>query len=34
MEILTFIFSVALAIGISLLIWMHTPNGKRWLDAL
>lgn len=32
--ILTFIFSIALAIGLGMAIWFNTKSGQKWIDNL
>ena len=34
MDLLTFIFSIALAIGGSMAIWLNTKSGQKWIDNL
>ena len=34
MEALIILFSVMSVIGIGILIWFKTPNGKKWLADL
>ena len=34
MYALGFVLSLALVIGVGILIWFRTPNGKKWLDSL
>lgn len=30
---LLLIFTIGLISGIILFLWMHTPNGKRWVEG-
>ncbi len=34
MDLLTFIFSIALAISCGLAIWFNTKSGQKWIDSL
>lgn len=34
MELLTFVFAIALAIGLSMAIWFNTKSGQKWIDNL
>ena len=34
MDFLIILFSVMCVIGIGILIWLKTPNGKKWLANL
>ena len=34
MDLMTFIFSIALAVGTSLAIWFNTKSGQKWIDNL
>ena len=31
---MTFIFSIALAIGCIMAIWFNTKSGQKWIDSL
>lgn len=33
-DMLTFIFSFALAVGLALAIWFNTKSGQKWIDNL
>ena len=33
-DMLTFIFSFALAIGLGMAIWFNTKSGQKWIDNL
>lgn len=34
MELLTFIFAIALLIGLGMAIWFNTKSGQKWIDNL
>lgn len=34
MELLTFVFAIALAIGLGMAIWFNTKSGQKWIDEL
>lgn len=34
MELLTFIFAIALVIGLGMAIWFNTKSGQKWIDSL
>lgn len=34
MEALILLFSIALVIGVGVLIWLNTRNGRKWLASL
>ncbi len=34
MDLLTFIFSIALAISCGMAIWFNTKSGQKWIDSL
>ncbi len=34
MELLTFIFSIALLVGGGMAIWLNTKSGKHWAENL
>nr|DAT45187.1 MAG TPA: hypothetical protein [Caudoviricetes sp.] len=34
MDLMTFIFSIALAIGGGMAIWFNTKSGQKWIDSL
>jgi len=34
MELLTFVFAIALAIGLGMAIWFNTKSGQKWIDDL
>lgn len=34
MDFLIILFSICLIIGIGILLWFRTPNGKKWLAGL
>lgn len=34
MELLTFVFVIALAIGLGMAIWFNTKSGQKWIDNL
>ncbi len=34
MYIIGIVLSLALVIGVGILIWFRTPNGKKWLASL
>jgi hypothetical protein len=34
MELLTFVFAIALLIGLGMAIWFNTKSGQKWIDNL
>ena len=34
MELLTFVFTIALLVGGGMAIWLNTKSGQRWIDSL
>lgn len=34
MELLTFVFAIALEIGLGMAIWFNTKSGQKWIDEL
>ena len=34
MELLTFVFAIALAIGLVMAVWFNTKSGQKWIDSL
>lgn len=34
MELLTFVFAIALVIGLGMAIWFNTKSGQKWIDEL
>ena len=34
MELLTFVFAIALLIGLGMAIWFNTKSGQKWIDSL
>lgn len=34
MDLMTFIFSIALVIGCGMAVWLNTKSGQRWIDNL
>lgn len=34
MELLTFVFAIALLIGLGMAIWFNTKSGQKWIDEL
>lgn len=34
MELLTFVFTIALLVGGGMAIWFNTKSGQRWIDSL
>ncbi len=34
MDLMTFIFTIALVIGGSMAVWFNTKSGQKWIDSL